>query len=122
MKKVIIWSAVVIVLLLVVFILILNTNTIDSKKETSEQLYSSLGCASCHGTDMAGTEQGPELKNLDEYWTRDKLVMYLNKTTSFIDSARMVKYQNKYKGFIMHSYDTVNVDQLQMLAEYLVNK
>jgi cytochrome c2 len=123
MKKTIIWSAVVVVLLLIIFIITRNTNNpTDSKTKTAERLYSSLGCATCHGSDMSGTEKGPELTDLGEYWTRDYLVMYLNNTTAFIDSARMVKYQNKYKGFIMHSYDTVDVDELQMLADYLIKQ
>ena len=71
---------------------------------------------------MEGTEKGPELKNLDEYWTRDYLVMYLNNTTAYMDSARMVKYQEEYKGYIMPSFDTVDVDQLQMLADYLIKQ
>ena len=123
MRRIITWSAIVVALIVIVFIIIRNNNNpTDKKTKTSEQLYSSLGCPSCHGSDMSGTEKGPELKDLSEYWTRDKLVKYLNKTTSFIDSTRMVKYQNKYKGFIMHSYDTVDVDQLQMLADYLIKQ
>ncbi len=123
MKKIIMWSVVVVALLFMVFIIACNTNNkTDSKTKTAEHLYSSLGCASCHGSDMSGTEKGPELKDLDEYWTRDKLVTYLNNTTAFIDSTRMVKYQNKYEGFIMHSYDTVDVDQLQKLADYLLKQ
>ena len=122
MKKIISWIIVVVVILLIIFIVTRNTNQEASQTAATENLYSSLGCASCHGTDMEGTEKGPELKDLDEYWTRDKLVTYLNNTTAFIDSARMVKYQNKYAGFIMHSYDTVDVDQLQKLAEYLLKQ
>ena len=117
MKKIIILSAVVIALLLIAFILTRNTAQIDSRTKTAEQLYSTLGCTSCHGEDMAGTE-----KDLDEYWTRDMLVKYLNNTTAFMDSARFVKYQEKYKQYIMPSFDTVDVDELQMLAEYLINK
>jgi len=123
MKKTIIWSAVIVVLLVIVFIIIRNTNNpTDNKTKAAEQLYTSLGCGTCHGSDLSGTEKGPALKDLSEYWTRDYLVMYLNNTTAFIDSSRMVKYQGKYKGFIMPSYDTVDVDELQMLADYLVKQ
>lgn len=122
MRRIVTWSAVVVALVIIVFITACNNKPTDKKTKTAEQLYSTLGCASCHGADLEGTEKGPELKNLDEYWTRDYLVMYLNKTTSFMDSTRLVKYQGKYKGFIMHSYDTVDVDQLQMLADYLIKQ
>ena len=116
-------SAVVVALLFMVFIIACNTNNkTDSKTKTAEHLYSSLGCASCHGSGMSGTEKGPELKDLDEYWTRDKLVMYLNNTMAFMDSARLVEYQDKFKGHIMPSFDTVDVDKLQVLADYLIKQ
>lgn len=122
MNKIIIWSAVVVVLLLLILNLGCNKKPIDPNTKTAERLYSSLGCAICHGSDMSGTEKGPELTRLKEYWTRDNLVKYLNNTTTFMDSLRFVKYQDKYKGYIMPSFDTVDVDDLQLLADYLIKK
>ena len=122
MRRIVTWSAVIVALVIIVFITACNNKPTDKKTKTAEQLYSTLGCVSCHGSDMEGTEKGPELKNLDEYWTRDYLVMYLNNTTAYMDSARMVKYQEEYKGYIMPSFDTVDVDQLQMLADYLIKQ
>ncbi|HKI79591.1 MAG TPA: c-type cytochrome [Ignavibacteriaceae bacterium] len=122
MKNYKIWGALLIVVILVILILTRVIDIPPDNGDTPEEMMSSLKCTTCHGTDLAGTDKGPALHNLKEYWTKDDLVKYLMQPISFIDEPRLVKYQEKYEGYIMPAYDTVNVEKLGMIADYLLEK
>ncbi len=64
----------------------------------------------------------PELANLKEFWSKDKLINYLRNPNSFMDSDRFKAYRDKYPGTIMPSFDNISVQDLGKIAEYLLLK
>lgn len=95
---------------------------INDQPLTAAEMLSSLGCTTCHGTDLGGTEKGPRLSELKKYWSRDDLINYLRNPSSFMDSERFLKYQQKYKSYIMPSFNNINVKVLGKIADYLLTK
>ncbi len=89
---------------------------------TAEEMISSFGCTTCHGNDLGGTDKGPPLANLKKYWSRDDLINYLRNPSSFMDSERFVQYQQKYKSYIMPSFNNINIKDLGKIADYLLTK
>ena len=120
MNKTIMYSTIIVVILIIIFVLIRFTNLTGNQPTTSESLYTSMGCATCHGVNLEGTEKGPELTGLSKYWSRDDLVKYMRNTAAFMDDKRMIKFQDQYKKYIMPSYDTLSVKDMDILADYLL--
>ena len=89
---------------------------------TAAEMVSTFGCTTCHGTDLAGTEKGPRLSDLKKFWSRDDLINYLRNPSSYMDSERFVKYQQKYKSYIMPSFNNINIKDLGKIADYLLTK
>jgi cytochrome c2 len=92
----------------------------SSQDLTAEQLISKLSCTTCHGTDLKGTDMGPSLYHVSEYWTRDKLINYLRNPTSFSDTKRFQNYTEEFPGMIMPSFGHINVKDLGKIADYLL--
>lgn len=89
---------------------------------TGAEMVSTFGCTTCHGASLEGTEKAPALADLKKYWSRDKLINYLRNPSSFMDSERFVKYQQKYKSYIMPSFNNINVKDLGKIADYLLSR
>ena len=88
---------------------------------TGEQLIQTFGCINCHGTDLAGTNMGPSLKQMKDNWSsRDALINYLRNPDSFMDSDRFKRYKEIYKNGIMPSYNNKDVKDLGKIADYLL--
>ena len=88
---------------------------------TGDKLIQSFGCTNCHGADLAGTNMGPSLKGLKEFWSsRDNLINYLRNPNSFMDSDRFKEYKAKYPNGIMPSYGNKDVKDLGKIADYLL--
>ena len=66
-----------------------------SANATAPELISRLGCVNCHGSNLTGTDKGPNLNNLSQYWSRDKLINYLRNPSSYMSSARFKEYQEQ---------------------------
>jgi mono/diheme cytochrome c family protein len=81
-----------------------------------------LGCTNCHGDDLNGTQMAPPLKNIKDFWSKDKLTNYLRNPESFMDSDRFKAYRDKYPGTIMPSFGNINVQELGKIAEFLLNR
>jgi hypothetical protein len=92
----------------------------SSEELTVPELMARLGCVSCHGTDLKGTQMGPSLYTAKEFFSRDKLINYLRNPNSFMDSDRFKAYEEKYPGVIMPSFNNVDVKELGRIAEYLL--
>ena len=98
-----------------------NTTSEQNTTElTAEQLVKNFGCVNCHGTDLAGTNLGPSLKNLSEYWSKKSLIAYLRNPTNYMDEERFKEYKEKYPGQIMPGYGEKNIKDLGKIAEYLL--
>ncbi len=64
---------------------------------TGDKLIQTFGCINCHGADLAGTNMGPSLKGIKEFWSsRDNLINYLRNPNSFMDKDRFKEYRSKY--------------------------
>lgn len=88
---------------------------------TGEKLIQSFGCINCHGSDLAGTNMGPALNNLKQFWnSRDNLINYLRNPNSFMDGDRFKEYKQKYPNGIMPSYGNKDVKDLGKIADYLL--
>ena len=93
-----------------------------SQDLTGEELFSSFGCANCHGEDLNGTKLAPALVNLKQFWGRDNLINYLRNPSSFMDNERFKEYRIKYPGAMMPAYGNKDIKQLGKLADYLLEK
>jgi cytochrome c2 len=92
-----------------------------SAELTGDKLIQSFGCTNCHGVDLAGTNMGPSLKGLKEFWSsRDNLINYLRNPNSFMDKDRFKEYKAKYPNGIMPSYGNKDVKDLGKIADYLL--
>lgn len=88
---------------------------------TGDKLFQSFGCVNCHGTDLDGTNMGPSVKGLKEFWSnRDNLINYLRNPNSFMDADRFKEYKVKYPNGIMPSYGNKDVKDLGKIADYLL--
>jgi len=95
-------------------------NTDPKKVETPEGLIESLGCITCHGANLNGTNNGPSLKNIKQYWSRDNLINYLRNPAANMNGDRFTKYKKKYPNFLMPSFGNVDVKKLGKIADYLL--
>lgn len=102
-----------------------NTNTVPQSNMSSgnisaADLIARIGCYNCHGSNLAGTTQGPSLAGIKQYWSRDQLINYLRNPNSFMSSERFKNYKEKYPNVIMPSYTNIDVKDLGKIAEYLL--
>jgi cytochrome c2 len=90
---------------------------------TGDKLIQTFGCINCHGADLAGTNMGPSLKGLKEFWSsRDNLINYLRNPNSYMDKDRFKEYKAKYPNGIMPSYGNKDVKDLGKIADYLLTQ
>ena len=137
MTKPQIWVAAVLVFFFLLLVLEMNTNRSDeqkksippgqqsqmaesSKPQTPEQLVSSLGCTGCHGADLSGTRMAPDLHNVKDYWSRDKLINFLRNPSSYMSSDRFQNFKARYPNVMMPSFSNINVQELGRIADYLL--
>jgi cytochrome c2 len=93
-----------------------------SENATASELIGRLGCVNCHGQDLTGTKMGPSLKNISQYWSRDKLINYLRNPSSFMSSDRFREYQKEFPGTMMPSFGNIDVKELGKIADHLLSK
>jgi cytochrome c2 len=95
----------------------------SSEELTGDRLIESFGCINCHGSNLAGTNMGPSLKGLKEFWSsRDNLINYLRNPNSFMDKDRFREYKVKYPNGIMPSYGNKDVKDLGKIVDYLLTQ
>jgi len=93
-----------------------------SANATADELINKLGCVNCHGSNLTGTQMGPNLRNISQYWSRDKLINYLRNPSSFMSSARFREYQEQFPNTLMPSFGNIDVKELGKIADYLLEK
>ena len=95
----------------------------SSEELTGDKLIQSFGCINCHGSNLAGTNMGPSLKGLKQFWSsRDNLINYLRNPNSFMDKDRFKEYKVKYPNGIMPSYGNKDVKDLGKIVDYLLTQ
>ena len=68
-----------------------NQEVAAESGETGLSIYKSAGCASCHGVNLKGTENGPALVKLSENWNKKELITFLRNPDDFSKDKRIVK-------------------------------
>jgi len=96
--------------------------TQTSENADGQTLTKQLGCISCHGDNLQGTQMAPALENISKNWTRDGLINYLRNPSSYSGGARFDEYREKFKSTIMPSYGNRDVKELGRIAEFLLTK
>jgi hypothetical protein len=97
-----------------------NENPSGNKEQTALSLIKANGCTSCHGKDLKGTNLGPGLIGVKQYWSsRDDLINYLRNPSSYMDKDRFKSYKEKYSSVVMPSFNNVDVKNLGIIADYL---
>jgi cytochrome c2 len=140
MTKPQIWVAVFLILFIVLFMIGRLTKEEETMKDfsgmndsamgqqssdelTGDKLIQSFGCINCHGSNLAGTNMGPSLKGLKQFWSnRDNLINYLRNPNSFMDKDRFKEYKVKYPNGIMPSYGNKDVKDLGKIVDYLLTQ
>ncbi len=93
----------------------------SSAELTGDKLFQSFGCVNCHGSNLAGTNMGPSLIGLKQFWSsRDNLINYLRNPNSYMDKDRFKEYKARYPNGIMPSYGNKDVKDLGKIADYLL--
>jgi mono/diheme cytochrome c family protein len=93
------------------------TGDADGKTLTQQ-----VGCISCHGEDLQGTQIAPALVNIKDHWTRDALINYLRNPSSYSGDKRFEQYRAQYKNVVMPSFNNLDVKVLGKLADYLMTR
>lgn len=139
MTKPQIWVAAVLLLFIVLFMMVQVTKKEEPMKDfsgmgnmmgeqsaaelTGDKLIQSFGCVNCHGVDLAGTNMGPSLIGLKQYWdSRDNLINYLRNPNSYMDRDRFKAYKEKYPNRIMPAYGNKDVKDLGKIVDYLLSQ
>lgn len=90
---------------------------------TGDKLIQTFGCINCHGSNLQGSNMGPSLIGLKEFWSsREDLINYLRNPNSFMDKDRFKEYKVKYPNGIMPSYNNKDVKDLGKIADYLLTR
>lgn len=85
-------------------------------------LIKQIGCISCHGENLEGSQLAPALVNIKKFWSRDALINYLRNPQSYSRDVRFDDYRAKYKNVIMPSYGNIDVKELGKISEYLLTR
>ena len=85
-------------------------------------LMQEIGCVSCHGDDLKGTQMAPALSAIKKNWTRDGLINYLRNPSSYNGGDRFDEYRATYKNIIMPSFSNIDVKELGKIADYLLSR
>ena len=93
-----------------------------SSNSDGKTLTQQVGCISCHGEDLNGTQIAPALVNIKEHWTRDALINYLRNPSSYSGDKRFDEYRAKYKNVMMPSFNNLDVKVLGKLADFLMTR
>ncbi len=91
----------------------------SAQPTTAVDLISSIGCTSCHGADLTGTNMAPNIHGVKKYWSRDNLINYLRNPSSFMSSERFKNYRAKYQ-VMMPSFNNIDIKNLGKIADYLL--
>lgn len=92
-----------------------------SVEKTGKELFVSVGCSDCHGTDLKGTKMAPSLYSAKDYWSRDNLINYLRNPLSYSGDERFENYKKQYPNKIMPSFSQVDVKDLGKIADYILS-
>lgn len=85
------------------------------------EVYSTLGCGGCHGSDLGGSSAAPALDGLDAHWQAPDLVGYLRDPASVRAERPRLQYRSEKHPLVMPGYPDVPREDLEALAGYLLD-
>lgn len=88
----------------------------------AKALIATLGCMNCHGGNLEGTQMGPALVNMKEYYNKETLIAYLRNPEGNMSAARFNDYKKKYPGGLMPGFGNRDVKELGKIADYLLER
>ena len=88
---------------------------------TPEALYVDLGCAKCHGDDRQGQRSGPPLVKIEDHWDEKSLLEYLKNPKTFVESNPRLSYLDEQYPIAMPGSATTSEEDLQKLAQLILN-
>jgi len=101
-------------------------NSRQTAKVTSDAdgptLMQEIGCVSCHGDDLKGSQMAPALSNIKKNWSRDELINYLRNPSSYNGGQRFDEYRATFKNIVMPSFSNIDVKELGKIADYLLSR
>lgn len=126
---------------LLLFVLLLALSKMTERGESKKDSYSSMEaesnqtttaisvenilannrCYICHGRDLQGSGMGPSLAKVGENWKKPSLVSYFQNPTAFLNNQRMVALKDQYNRD-MPAFENLTQEELNALADYLINK
>jgi mono/diheme cytochrome c family protein len=99
-----------------------NQNAQVSEEADGKTLVQQVGCISCHGSDLEGSQMAPAIVKLKEHWTRDALINYLRNPSSYSGDKRFDDYRAQYKNVMMPSFNNLDVKVLGKISDYILTK
>jgi cytochrome c553 len=89
--------------------------------EAGKKFFSQSGCTLCHGEDASGKSMAPALRGLKAYYTKDKLIAYLENPMEYAKAdQRLTEQAPKYSG-AMPGYAMLGKEKLEAMADYLLS-
>jgi mono/diheme cytochrome c family protein len=82
-------------------------------------LFREQNCVQCHGTDGSGTNLGPTLHGKKQYWTREKIALYLADPPATIRGDKRLSEQAKNYMLPMIPFP-LSLEQRLALADYVL--
>ncbi|MBD3868536.1 MAG: cytochrome c [Acidobacteria bacterium] len=79
-------------------------------------------CTECHGENLEGTETGPALAAVRQYWTKDLLIKYIYNPEFFMVSHPEVKRRNPGFDIDMPPYTDLSEDERRLLARWVLQQ
>ncbi len=77
-------------------------------------------CAECHGANLEGTETGPALINVGQYWTESKLEKYIYNPEFFMVSHPEIRRRNPGFEVDMPPYTDMPEEDRRLLARWVL--
>jgi mono/diheme cytochrome c family protein len=87
-----------------------------------EVVYSSLGCAMCHGGGGEGTALGPSLAGAKSRWEKPSLVAYFKNPAEYAAKDPRLSEQAKKYSVPMPNYEKQPVAELEALADFVLSR
>jgi mono/diheme cytochrome c family protein len=83
-------------------------------------LFREQNCIQCHGDDGSGTNLGPTLHGKKQFWTREKIAVYLADPQAVIQGdARLTAQKEKYM-LPMVKFPYLTLEQRLALADHVL--
>ncbi len=114
--------------ILLICIVVFTISACASKSEPQPRdvqqgaaLFLSRNCVTCHGPEAEGQPTGPELRDLDEYYTVETLVEYLNDPDAVVARDQRLRKRAEGFGALMPRYNYLPQEELEKLAMYVLS-